>query len=145
MGLPVIETPATGAGCCAKPATATVPQPCCAGAAATAGEAPRQERSTGTTFALLVAGLVAWTVAYRLVFPLSELLTYRVLGLARDSHLGQSVAFFLYDAPKVLLLLVLIVFGVGTSSRSSRPSAPGFCSPGGASRSGTSSPRCSGS
>ena len=42
-----------------------------------------------------------------------EWLTFRVLGLAAESHLGQSVAFFLYDAPKVLLLLVLIVFVVG--------------------------------
>ncbi len=112
MGLPVIEPPATGPGCCAKPATPAGPQPCCAGAG-TAAAQPGQARSTGTTFALLAAGLVAWTVAYMLVFPLSELLTYRVFGLARDSHLGQSVAFVLYDAPKVLLLLVLIVFGVG--------------------------------
>jgi uncharacterized protein len=113
MGFPVSETPATGAACCAKPATAAVPQACCAGAAAAGAEAPGQARSIGTTFALLAAGLVAWTVAYMVVLPLSELLTYRVLGLARDSHLAQSVAFFLYEAPKVLLLLVLIVFGVG--------------------------------
>jgi uncharacterized membrane protein YraQ (UPF0718 family) len=52
-------------------------------------------------------------MAYALVHALSELLAFRVLGLAPESHLGQSVAFFLYDAPKVLLLLVLIVFAVG--------------------------------
>ncbi len=113
MGLPVIETPATGAVCCAKPAPATAQQPCCGPATTAELAAPSGARSTGTTVALLAAGLVAWAVAYLLVFPLSELLTYRALGLARDSHLGQSVAFFLYDAPKVLLLLVLIVFGVG--------------------------------
>jgi len=54
-----------------------------------------------------------WVAAYAAVFPLSEVLTYRVLGLSRASHLGESVAFFLYDAPKVLLLLTLIVFAVG--------------------------------
>src|SRR5512140_413785 len=70
-------------------------------------------RSVGRTLLLLVVGLGAWAVAYGVVHPLSELLAFRVLGLAPASHLGQSVAFFLYDAPKVLLLLVLIVFAVG--------------------------------
>ncbi len=102
MGLPVIETPASAQACCAKP-VATPVQP----------DEASSGRSIGRTVALLAAGLAVWTAAYLLVFPLSEHLTYRVLGLARESHLGQSVAFFLYDAPKVLLLLVLIVFGVG--------------------------------
>src|SRR5512140_2730900 len=70
-------------------------------------------RSVGRTLLLLVVGLGAWAVAYGVVHPLSELLAFRVLGLAPASHLGQSVAFFLYEAPKVLLLLVLIVFAVG--------------------------------
>lgn len=100
MGLPVIDPPAAGQACCARPGAA--------GAAA----APRV-RSAGTTAALLAAGVAAWAAAYAVVLPLSEALTYRVLGLARGSRLGEAVAFFLYDAPKVLLLLVLVVFGVG--------------------------------
>jgi uncharacterized membrane protein YraQ (UPF0718 family) len=58
-------------------------------------------------------GLAGWGSAYSVVQPLSEWLTFWVLGLRRDSHLGQSVAFFVYDAPKVLLLLTLVVFVVG--------------------------------
>jgi hypothetical protein len=112
MGLPVVETPASGGACCPRP-SAPAPQACCSDTApATRGEALR-ERPVGTTAALLAAGLAAWTAAYLAVFPLSEFLTFTVLGLARASRLGQSVAFFLYDAPKVLLLLVLIVFAVG--------------------------------
>jgi uncharacterized membrane protein YraQ (UPF0718 family) len=61
----------------------------------------------------LAAALAAWIAAYAAVEPLSRWLAFRALGLAAESRLGQSVAFFLYDAPKVLLLLVLIVFGVG--------------------------------
>jgi uncharacterized membrane protein YraQ (UPF0718 family) len=60
-----------------------------------------------------VAALAGWAAAYAAIRPLSEWVTFEVLGLAPPSHLGQSVAFFLYDAPKVLLLLTLIVFGVG--------------------------------
>jgi hypothetical protein len=33
--------------------------------------------------------------------------------LPRGSHLGAAVEFFIYEAPKVLMLLVLVVFGVG--------------------------------
>ncbi|MFY9698390.1 MAG: hypothetical protein WAK34_08745 [Rhodoplanes sp.] len=29
------------------------------------------------------------------------------------SQFGQSVAFFIYDTPKVLMLLTLVVFGMG--------------------------------
>ncbi|MEI7703059.1 MAG: permease [Deltaproteobacteria bacterium] len=68
---------------------------------------------TGRTALLLLLGLGAWVAAYAAVKPLSAWLTFQVLGLAPGSHLGESIAFFLYDTPKVLLLLVLIVFGVG--------------------------------
>ncbi len=67
----------------------------------------------GRTLLILALALVAWAIAYAAIQPLSEILAFRVLPLAPGSHLGQSVAFFLYDAPKVLLLLVLIVFAVG--------------------------------
>jgi len=35
------------------------------------------------------------------------------LAFSEDSHLGESVSFFLYDMPKVLLLLTLVVFVIG--------------------------------
>jgi uncharacterized membrane protein YraQ (UPF0718 family) len=44
---------------------------------------------------------------------LASLATYRLLGLPRGSHLAASVEFFLYETPKVLLLLTAIVFAVG--------------------------------
>lgn len=43
---------------------------------------------------------------------LAERVAYDVLGLAPGSRLGESVAFFLYDVPKILLLLAVIVFAV---------------------------------
>lgn len=38
----------------------------------------------------------------------------RLLGLSVESHLGASLHFFLYDVPKVLTLLIVISFIVGT-------------------------------
>ncbi|HET9594135.1 MAG TPA: permease [Anaeromyxobacteraceae bacterium] len=52
-------------------------------------------------------------IAWFSVEPLSELLAYRALGLSRDGQLGPALAFFTYDAPKVLLLLVAVVFVIG--------------------------------
>jgi len=65
------------------------------------------------TALLLALGLAAWAAAYSAIQPLSAWLAFTILGLARGSHLGEAVAFFLYDTPKVLLLLALIVFAVG--------------------------------
>ncbi|HLP09017.1 MAG TPA: permease [Opitutaceae bacterium] len=62
---------------------------------------------------LAAAALVTWWLVYRHLAAFSAWLTYGALGLSRGSHLGASVEFFLYDTPKVLLLLLLVVFGVG--------------------------------
>jgi hypothetical protein len=62
---------------------------------------------------LLAPALVVWWVVYGMLPGFSRLLTYDVLGIAQGSHLGDSVEFLLYDTPKVLMLLTLVVFGVG--------------------------------
>jgi uncharacterized membrane protein YraQ (UPF0718 family) len=51
----------------------------------------------------------AWLVAWFSEAPLSDWLTFSVLGLERGSHFGEAVAFFLLDVPKVLLLLLGII------------------------------------
>ncbi|MHB8104997.1 MAG: permease [Dehalococcoidales bacterium] len=68
---------------------------------------------TSKLFIWLGIGLVLWIALYYLIQPAADFLTYSVFGLAQESHLASSVAFFLYDAPKVILLLVIIVFAVG--------------------------------
>ncbi len=48
-------------------------------------------------------------------YPLEWLagwLTFDLFGLERGSRLGEALAFFLYDVPKILLLLVVAVFVV---------------------------------
>lgn len=64
--------------------------------------------------ALLTIGLAAlvWLVAYNLIQPLANWLTYTLFGLSVGSHLGESVAFFLYDVPKILLLLGGMIFAI---------------------------------
>ena len=57
--------------------------------------------------------LVAWWYLYQSLAGLARFATYQVLGLEQGTHLADSVEFFLFDTPKVLLLLALVVFGVG--------------------------------
>lgn len=62
---------------------------------------------------LLGLALIAWWPVYTRLDAFSVWLAYDVLRLAHGSHLGESVAFFFLDIPKVFLLLLLIVWAVG--------------------------------
>ena len=64
-------------------------------------------------FTIVGVAAVLWLVAYNVIQPLADWLTYGLLGLAVTSQLGQSIAFFLYDVPKILLLLTGMVFAIG--------------------------------
>jgi len=66
----------------------------------------RQHLPFWPTVALAVA---AWLVAWFLAWPLSQWVTFDLLGLQEGSPVGEALAFFLYDVPKVLLLLLGIV------------------------------------
>ncbi|HAZ14713.1 MAG: hypothetical protein A2X86_12705 [Bdellovibrionales bacterium GWA2_49_15] len=60
-----------------------------------------------------LALLVIWGIIYSQLQSASKWLTYSVFSIPVGSHLGGSVEFFLYDTPKVLMLLVIVVFVVG--------------------------------
>lgn len=63
--------------------------------------------------ALGVLGFAVWYVLYKQLEPFSYFFTYSLLGLERGNHLGASIQFFVYDTPKVMMLLTLIVFVIG--------------------------------
>jgi uncharacterized membrane protein YraQ (UPF0718 family) len=63
-------------------------------------------------FVTLVIVVIAWLAAYNIIQPLADWISYSALGLGRDSRLGISLAFFLYDVPKILLLLSGMVFAI---------------------------------
>jgi len=60
---------------------------------------------------LLSFGL--WLVIYNHLEPFSSYLTYSLFAVKKGSQLGDAVQFFLYDTPKVMMLLTLIVFVIG--------------------------------
>lgn len=52
--------------------------------------------------------LPALIVLYYFLQPLVDYVTYRLIGLNAESHLGASINFFIYDTIKILILLFLI-------------------------------------
>jgi uncharacterized membrane protein YraQ (UPF0718 family) len=70
--------------------------------------------------AFLLLAAIAWWLAYRSLVPMSEALV-AWLPVERASHLGGALQFFLYDTPKVLLLLTGIVFAMGMVNSSFTP------------------------
>jgi uncharacterized membrane protein YraQ (UPF0718 family) len=55
----------------------------------------------------------AWWLVYRSLAPLSIWLTYGAFRLPHDNHFSSAVEFFVFEVPKVLMLLTIVVFGVG--------------------------------
>jgi uncharacterized membrane protein YraQ (UPF0718 family) len=57
--------------------------------------------------------LPLWFLLYLNLEKLAILIVDSLLKLPRDNHLTSAISFFIFEVPKVLLLLILIVFVVG--------------------------------
>jgi uncharacterized membrane protein YraQ (UPF0718 family) len=57
--------------------------------------------------------LPVWVIVYYFLDNMVKFLVYDVFGMAKSLALTGAFEFFMYETPKVLLLLALIVFGVG--------------------------------
>jgi len=73
----------------------------------------QRKRGLGRYLLAGLPALAAWIAIYWFLEPFSEWVTFDLAGLAESSRLGMAVQFFLFEAPKVLMLLLLVVFGVG--------------------------------
>ncbi len=67
-------------------------------------------REARRTYLLVALAVLLWVAAYRAYEPLAEWMAYGLLGLPSSSQLGQSLAFFLADVPKIFLLLSGMIF-----------------------------------
>jgi hypothetical protein len=64
-------------------------------------------------FRTAAPAILAWFLAFFVAEPASRFVARDVLGLGDDTRLGTAAAFFLYEVPHVLLLLVGVVFVLG--------------------------------
>ncbi len=93
---------------------------CCSAAKndRSSGPVAGSDNSAGTRTYLLLTllALIAWWGLYLNLSPVADLATgglLKISGISAAGHLGSAIAFFIYEVPKVLLLLTLVVFGVG--------------------------------
>jgi len=54
-----------------------------------------------------------WIILYKYLQEISDFIIFRVLQMTAEKHLTEALRFFIYEVPKVLMLLVLIIFLVG--------------------------------
>lgn len=73
---------------------------------------PRPDRSTAVWIAVTALAVAVWFVVYGQLKPFSQWAAAR-LPLTPGSHSAEAIEFFIYDTPKVLMLLTLVVFGMG--------------------------------
>ena len=57
--------------------------------------------------------LPVWYVIYVNLQPVTDWFIDIVLGMTKGAHLTEALRFFIFEFPKVLLLLILIIFFVG--------------------------------
>jgi uncharacterized membrane protein YraQ (UPF0718 family) len=62
---------------------------------------------------LPLALLPIWFLIYFSLQPLADLIIDNILQLEKGAHLTEALRFFIFEVPKVLLLLTLIIFFVG--------------------------------
>lgn len=62
------------------------------------------------SWALVALAAILWIILYNVIEPFANWLTYDLLAFPQDSQLGESLAFFFYDVPKLLLLLSGMIF-----------------------------------
>jgi len=67
-------------------------------------------RPDARAWGLVALAAVLWFILYNVIQPFANWLSYSLLALPQGSHLGESLAFFFYDVPKIILLLGGMIF-----------------------------------
>lgn len=71
---------------------------------------PSQPHSSWQLPALVVLLGMIWWLLWGQLQNIADWLTYELIGLQLDTRLGESVNFFLYDVPKILMMLAGMIF-----------------------------------
>ena len=61
----------------------------------------------------IVLGIAIWYTLYHNLQFLADLIIDNLFGMQKGLHLTETLRFFIFEVPKVLMLLILIVFFVG--------------------------------
>lgn len=73
---------------------------------------PAALRGDLSALARVAVGALVWAIAYSQLGNFAHGFTFSVLRLEPETHLADSVEYFLADVPKILLLLAAMIFGI---------------------------------
>jgi uncharacterized protein len=73
----------------------------------------KTDKNTLRLIGYATLAIMAWVAVYGTLASFGRWFTYDLLHLAPEKHLSSAVEFFVFETPKVMMLLVLVVFGVG--------------------------------
>ncbi len=73
----------------------------------------KKYNSKVAAIAIALPALLVWFLVYWQLESFSHFFAYSLLGLEKGSHSGEAIQFFIYDTPKVMMLLTIIVFVTG--------------------------------
>lgn len=68
---------------------------------------------TGKKIFFVIMILVLWVIIYLNLQRVTDYFIFNVFQMPSGTHLTESIRFFIFETPKVLMLLVLIIFVVG--------------------------------
>lgn len=64
-------------------------------------------------FQLILVLLPVWYIIYHFLQPMTDWLIDTIFGMQKGTHFTEAFRFFIFEVPKVLMLLALIIFFVG--------------------------------
>lgn len=73
----------------------------------------KQQHSHAWYVGVTAVSLVLWFALYRVLQPAAHAIVGLIPGIEPESGLYEALTFFIYDTPKVLMLLALVIFVVG--------------------------------
>lgn len=70
-------------------------------------------KKLNTKIIILLLLIPVWIFVYNNLLVISDFIVLRVFQMPPGTHLTESIGFLIYEVPKVMMLLVLIIFIVG--------------------------------
>lgn len=70
-------------------------------------------KKNNTPLVLVLLLIPVWILVYHYLQEISDFIVFRVLQMTPEKHLTETLRFFIFEVPKVMMLLVLIIFFVG--------------------------------
>ncbi|MBK7134109.1 MAG: permease [Bacteroidales bacterium] len=64
-------------------------------------------------FFKIIGGIAIWYTLYHYLQFITDFIVDDIFGMQKGMHLTESLRFFIFEVPKVMMLLILIVFFVG--------------------------------